>query len=156
MALVRWAPEREIDRFRREIDKIFEDFFSPGRFPSLFGRVTRELEDFGTFPAIDVYDDKENIVVKAEVPGLKKDDIEIQIKGRDLVIKGEKKKEEEIKDENYYYAERIYGTFSRVIRLPVDVKTDEVKAKFKNGILEIVLPKVEEAKPKEIKVEVEE
>jgi len=153
MALVRWAPERELDRFRREIDKIFEDFFTPGRFPTLFGR-TRE-EEFSTFPALDVYDDKDNVMVKAEVPGLKKDDIEIQIKGRDLVIKGERKKEEEVKDENYYYAERVYGAFSRVVRLPVDVKADQVKAKFKNGVLEIVLPKVEEAKPKEIKVEVE-
>ncbi len=153
MALVRWAPDRELDRFKREIDKIFEDFFTPGRFPTLFGRAREE--EYSTFPAVDVYDDKDNVMVKAEVPGLRKDDIEIQIKGRDLVIKGEKKKEEEIKDENYYYAERVYGAFSRVVRLPVDVKADQVKAKFKNGILEIVLPKVEEAKPKEIKVEVE-
>ncbi len=153
MALVRWAPERELDRFRREIDKIFEDFFTRGRFPTLFGRIREE--EFSTFPALDVYDDKDNVMVKAEVPGLKKDDIEIQIKGRDLVIKGERDKEEEVKDENYYYAERVYGAFSRVVRLPVDVKADQVKAKFKNGVLEIVLPKVEEAKPKEIKVEVE-
>ncbi len=153
MALVRWAPEREIDRLRREIGRMFEDFFSPGRFPTLFGRLREE--EFPAYPAIDVYDDKDNIVVKAEVPGLKREDIEIQIKGRDLLIKGEKKKEEEVKDENYYYAERVYGAFSRTVRLPVDVKSDEVKAKFRNGILEIVLPKVEEAKPKEIKVEVE-
>jgi len=154
MALIRWAPERELERFRREIDRLFEDFFSGVRFPSLFKRV-RELEEFPTYPAIDMYDDKDNVVVKAEVPGLSKDDIEIQIKGRDLIIKGEKKKEEEIKEDNYYYAERSYGSFSRVIRLPIDIKPDKVKAKFKNGVLEIILPKVEEAKPKEIKVEVE-
>lgn len=155
MALIRWAPERELDRFRREIDRLFEEFFSGARFPSLFGKAARELEGFPAYPAIDMYDDRENVVVKAEVPGLGKDDIEIQIKGRDLVIKGEKKGEEEIKKDNYYYAERAYGSFSRVITLPVDIKSDKVKARFKSGILEVTLPKVEEAKPKEIKVEVE-
>jgi HSP20 family protein len=153
MALVRWTPGREMERFKREVDKMFEDFFSGSRFPSLFRRAGEE--GIGTFPAVDLYDAKDNIVVKAEIPGLKKEDIDIQVKGRDLIIKGEKKKEEEVKEEDYYYAERVYGSFSRVVHLPVDIKADRVKAKFKSGVLEVTLPKVEEAKPKEIKIEVE-
>ncbi len=149
MALMRWLPGRELDRFRREIDRMFDEFFSEERFPALFGQ-----EGFA-FPAIDVYDDGDKIVVKAELPGVNKDDIEIVVKDNELVIKGEKKKEEEVKEENYYYSERSFGRFVRSIRLPVEIKADEVKARFKNGILEIELPKVEEARPKEIKVQVE-
>jgi HSP20 family protein len=150
MALMRWSPEREIDRFRREIERMFDEFFSEERFPALF-RTERVI----TFPALDVYDEGDKIVVKAELPGLTKDDVEIIVRDRELIIKGEKKKEEEIKEENYYYSERSFGKFSRTIRLPTDIKLDEVKAKFRNGVLEIELPKVEEARPKEIKVEVE-
>jgi len=150
MALMRWSPEREIDRFRREIERMFDEFFSEERFPALF-RTERVIK----FPALDVYDEGDKIVVKAELPGLTKDDVEIIVRDRELIIKGEKKKEEEIKEENYYYSERSFGKFSRTIRLPTDIKLDEVKAKFRNGVLEIELPKVEEARPKEIKVEVE-
>ena len=152
MAIMRWTPEREIDRFRREIERIFDEFFTEERFPALFRVPTGDIV---AFPPIDVYDEGDKIVVKAELPGLTKDDVEITVKDRELVIRGEKRKEEEVKEENYYYSERSFGKFVRTIRLPVDIKTEEVKAKFKNGILEIELPKVEEAKPKEIKVEVE-
>ncbi len=149
MALVRWLPGRELDRFRREIDRMFDEFFSEERFPALFG--TQDL----VFPAIDVYDDGDKIVVKAELPGVNKEDIELVVKDNELIIKGEKKKEEEVKEDNYYYSERTFGKFVRSIRLPVEIKADEVKARFKNGILEIELPKIEEARPKEIKIEVE-
>ncbi len=150
MALMRWTPGRELDRFRREIDRIFDEFFSEERFPALFGAQEGFL-----FPALDVYDEGDKIVVKAELPGVDKNDLEIVVKDNELIIKGEKKKEEEVKEENYYYSERTFGKFVRSIRLPVEIKADEVKARFKNGVLEIELPKVEEARPKEIKVQVE-
>ncbi len=149
MALMRWFPGREIDRFRREIDRIFDEFFSSERFPAL------GVQEGVGFPLLDVYDAGDKIVVKAELPGVDKDDIELVVKDNELIIKGEKKKEEEIKEDNYYYSERSFGSFVRSIRLPVEIKADEVKAKFKNGVLEIELPKVEEARPKEIKIEVE-
>jgi HSP20 family protein len=106
-------------------------------------------------PTVDVYEEKDDIVVKAELPGMDKDNIEVNLTDRTLTIKGEKKKEEEMKEENYYRSERSYGSFLRTLELPKDVHADKVKATFKNGILEVRMPKTEEAKAKEIKVKVE-
>jgi HSP20 family protein len=149
MALIKWSSPKEIERW-------FEEFFEEPfprmwrRFPSL--KRLRELE--GISPAVDMYDKKDEIVVKAEVPGVEKENISISLTDNTLTIKGEIKKEEEVKEEDYYYAERSYGSFSRTLTLPAKVQADKVKASFKNGVLEIHLPKAEEAKPKEIKVEV--
>ena len=106
-------------------------------------------------PVVDVFEDKNDIVVKAELPGLDKDNIEVNLTDNTLTIKGEKKKEEEVKEENYYRCERAYGSFVRSVELPKAVHADKVKASFKNGILEVRVPKTEEAKAKEIKVKVE-
>ena len=106
-------------------------------------------------PTVDVYEEKDDIVVKAELPGMDKDNIEVNLTDHTLTIKGEKKKEEEVKEENYYRSERSYGSFLRTLELPKDVHADKVKASFKNGILEVRIPKTEEAKAKEIKVKVE-
>ena len=93
--------------------------------------------------------------MKAELPGIDKENIEVNLTDHTLTIKGEKKKEEEVKEENYYRCERSYGSFLRSVELPKDVHADKVKASFKNGILEVRVPKTEEAKSKEIKVKVE-
>ena len=106
-------------------------------------------------PAVDLFEDKNDIVVKAELPGMEKENVEVKLTDHMLTIKGEKKKEEEIKEENYYRSERSYGSFIRTLELPADVHADKVKASFKNGVLEVRLPKTEEAKSKEIKVKVE-
>jgi len=106
-------------------------------------------------PAVDVFEEKDDIVVKAELPGIEKDNIEVNLTDHHLTIKGEKKKEEEVKDERYYRSERSYGSFMRTVELPKDVHADKVKASFKNGILEVRLPKTEDAKAKEIKVRVD-
>ncbi len=106
-------------------------------------------------PTVDLFEEKEDVVVKAEIPGMDKDNIEVNLTDHTLTIKGEKKKEEEVKEENYYRSERSYGSFFRTIELPKDVHTDKVKATFKNGVLEVRMPKTEEAKAKEIKVKVE-
>jgi HSP20 family protein len=94
-------------------------------------------------------------VVTAELPGIDKDNISVNLTDHTLTIKGEKKKEEEIKEENYYRSERSYGSFLRTLELPRDVHADKVKASFKNGVLEVRLPKTEEAKAKEVKVKVD-
>ena len=106
-------------------------------------------------PAVDLYEEKGDIVVKAELPGMEKSEIEVNLTDHHLTIKGEKKKEEEVKEENYYRSERSYGSFVRSLELPADVRGDKVTANFKNGILEVRLPKTEEAKAKEIKVKID-
>lgn len=105
-------------------------------------------------PAVDLYEEKDDLVLKAEIPGLNKDEIDVTVSGSTLTIKGEKKKEEEIKEKDYYRCERSFGAFSRVIELPVDIKTDGVKATFKNGLLEVRMPKTEEAKNNVVHVKV--
>ena len=106
------------------------------------------------FPAVDVYEDKERLVIKAELPGLKQNEIDVSVEADVLTIKGEKKKETEVKEKNYYHLERAYGSFERRFNLPVNVDASKIKATYKDGILELALPKKEEAKPKQIKVDV--
>jgi HSP20 family protein len=150
MALMKWTPPKELERW---FEDFFEEPFLPRmwrKFPRL--RRLRELEEIS--PSVDMFDKKDEIVVKAEVPGVEKENINISISNNTLTIKGEMKKEEEVKEEDYYYAERSYGSFSRTLNLPAKVKADKVKASFINGVLEIHLPKAEESKPKEVKIEV--
>lgn len=141
--------------WEREIDRFFEDFQHLFRWPRLWGRrrwPSAEME-IG-MPAVDVYEKDDEVVVKAEIPGMSKDDIEVNLTDTTLTIKGEKRKEEEVKQEDYYSCERSFGSFSRTIDLPATVKSEQAKATFKDGILEVRLPKTEEAKRKTIKVEV--
>lgn len=106
-------------------------------------------------PSVDIFEDGSDVVVKAELPGIKKEDIDITLTDNTIMIAGEKKREEEIKKKNYYRWESSYGSFNRTFSLPAEVKLDKVKSTFKDGVLEIKLPKTEEAKKKEIKVKVE-
>ncbi len=137
------------------MDRMMDDFFGRRRRPWWPQRWLRAEEAEVTAPAIDLYEDKDDIVVKAELPGMDKDDVEVNLLDHLLTIKGEKKKEEEIKEQNYYRCERSYGSFLRTVELPKDVHSDKVRASFKSGVLEVRLPKTEEAKTKEIKVRVE-
>lgn len=154
-AVTPWRPFMEPTRWESEMDRMMEDFFGRNRrpwWPSLWSRDTgREL----IAPAVDIYEEKDDIVVKAELPGMTKEDIEVDISDSHLTLKGEKKKEEKIEEEGYFACERSYGAFHRSVELPKDVQADKVKASFKNGILEIKLPKTEEAKTKEIKVKID-
>lgn len=150
MTLKRFTPRKNVERFLHDIfdDTVSSDMLA--RFPSL-----RAFKEFGmTSPALDMYDNKNEIVVKAEVPGVDKKNINISISDNMLTIKGEMKKEEETKEEDYYYSERTYGSFMRVLNLPAKVNDKKIKASFKDGILEIHMPKAAESKPKDIKVEV--
>lgn len=152
MAIKKWRREEDpfglLKSFRDEMDRLFEDFFTPWRRRSLL-----PTEAVWT-PELDVYEDENEVVVTADVPGLKPEEIDISISGNTLTIRGEKKREEEKKGKNYYRLERSHGSFSRSVELPVSVDTKKISATYKNGVLEVTLPKVEEAKPKKVKIEV--
>jgi HSP20 family protein len=141
-----------------DVERMFEDWFedfSSRSFPRLWRPNFARLRSISLeAPALDVYEHKDDLIVKAEIPGLTKDEIDITIDGNTLTIKGEKKKEEEVKEEDYYRCERTYGAFSRSVELPMAVQTDKVNASIKNGVLEIRLPKTEEAKKNVVKVKV--
>lgn len=151
MSIVKWSPMKELESMRRDIERLFEEFFEPA---PRRRRLWSRLEPGVVVPNVDMYDRKNEIVVKAELPGIEKENIDLKITENNLTIKGELKKEEEVKEEDYYSRERTYGSFTRTIALPTEVDSSKAKATFKNGILEIILPKKEEAKPKEIKIEV--
>ena len=140
--LTRWEPMSEIMSLREAMNQLFNDSF------------TRPVSISGVSagPAIDLYQDSDNVVVKAALPGLKSDDVEITVTADVLSLRGEYKQENEQKDATYHIREQRYGSFERAIRLPVDVQTDKAKADFEDGILTITLPKAEAVKPKMISI----
>ena len=141
----------------RWFDRMVEDFWRRP-FPTLLRPERWWPAETGTMmrmPAVDVYEEKDDVVIKAEIPGLSKEDISVQVIGSTLMIKGEKKREEEVKEDDYYRCERSFGSFTRAVALPSDVKADQVKASFKNGVLEVRMPKTEEAKKKAITVKID-
>jgi HSP20 family protein len=152
MSIVKWSPMKELDEMRKDMERLFEEFFEPTRRRRRWWPKTSEAAV--VVPNIEMYDRKTDIVVKAEIPGIEKNDIDLTITKESITLKGEIKRDEEVKEEDYYAAERSYGSFLRTIALPIEVDSEKAKASFKNGILEIILPKREEAKPKEIKIEV--
>jgi HSP20 family protein len=134
------------DRFRREFDDLVDRFF--GKEPFLTGAL-------GTFsPAIDISETDENYLVKGEIPGIDPEDLEINLTGDVLTIKGEKKEETEEKDESMYRKERRFGTFKRVFTIPCEIQEDKIEAKFENGLLSLTLPKAEDGKKKSIQIDV--
>ena len=140
------APFRDFERMRSEMDRLWDSFFEKG--------TLRGEEGGEWLPSLDVAETKNEIVVKAEVPGLEPKDIDISLSDGLLTIKGEKKQEREEKEENYHLVERSYGSFARSIRLPNEVQSDKINASYKNGVLKVVLPKSEGAKKKEVKIKV--
>jgi HSP20 family protein len=142
-------PFQTVEKMREGMSRMFDLAF-----PSFSGRTTGLLEGMWS-PAVDLYDTKDQIIVKADLPGMKKEDIEVSIHENTLILKGEKKNEMEKKEEDYVRTERFYGSFHRSFTLPSPVDVSQVKASYKNGVLEVLLPKKEEAKPKQINVNVE-
>jgi len=141
------APFREFERMRKEMDRFWDSFFE---------RRPARIEEEGEFlPALDLAETENELVVKCEIPGLEPKNIDISLSDGMLTIKGEKKQEREEKQADYHLVERSYGSFTRSIRLPKEVKSDKISASYKNGILKINLPKSEEAKKKEIKIKVD-
>ena len=142
--LVRWEPFGGLTSLRQAMDRLFEDsFVRPSRlWPELVGEE----------PALNVYQTDKDVVVKASLPGIKPEEVDISVTGDVLTIKGEHKEEEEEKKVDYFHKEHRYGAFRRSMTLPVSVKAEKADATFENGILTITLPKTEEVKPKQIKV----
>ena len=135
------SPFGELERMRRQMDRLFEDAMSTNRLPQA-----------GVFPLLNLTEDKDQYHVRAELPGVKADDLDIQVTGRNLSISGERKIATEDESAKYHRREREAGTFSRMIGFPGEVDTGKVEAKLENGILTIVVPKAEIAKPKQITV----
>jgi HSP20 family protein len=142
--LVRWDPVRDMVSLREAMDRLFEDSFVRPRGVSTTEGAARL--------ALDVFEDDEEITVKASIAGVKPEDIDISVTGDVLTIKGETKAEEERQEGNYHLRERRFGAFYRAINLPTLVKADKAEAEFENGILTLTLPKVEEVKPKAIQI----
>jgi HSP20 family protein len=149
MAIERWQPFSELMSLRQAMDKLFEDSFV---------RPSRALAPLGeaSVPALDIYQTPNEVVVKATLPGLKPEDVRIDITGETLTIKGETKAEQEIKREDYLYQERRYGSFSRSVVLPGGLETDKAEAMMEDGVLTLTIPKAEEVKPQAIKVKAKE
>jgi HSP20 family protein len=144
--LTRWEPAREMMTLREAMDRLFDDAFT--RPFSLM----REGGSNWSSPAIDMYQTNNDVVVKAALPGIKADEVQINVTGDILTIQGETKQEEEKKDRSWHIREHHWGAFERSIRLPTNVISDKAKADFDNGVLTITLPKSEEVKPKTITV----
>ena len=146
MDLVPWRALGDLSPFRTDMDRLWNRFMgetSPG------GAFTAEW-----LPSVDISETQNDFVVKAELPGMDAEDVNVSISGDILTIKGEKNKEEEEKDEHYHYMERYYGSFQRSFQLPSGVQGDNVEASFEKGVLKVTLPKVAEAQKKEVKVKV--
>ena len=141
-----WPGFGRLTNLRDEIDRLFEAPLSE------LARTSQLLS--GWTRALDVFEDKDNIYVRAELPGMRKEEIEVSLHNGGLSISGERKSEEKYKDAEVYRGERFFGRFQRSVTLPTPVAADKVKAQYKDGILTVTLPKTEEAKPKHIDVNV--
>jgi HSP20 family protein len=146
MSIIRWEPFDEMMSMRESMDRLFEDFFS---------RRPRSAAPLVWQPAVEIFETESEVVVKAELPGIDPKNVSVTMTAEGLTIKGEAKAEHEDKGRNYYRRELRYGAFARTIPLPTEVKSDETKATFRHGILEVKVPKAERLRPKAVKVEVE-
>ncbi len=145
MLLTRWEPFRNLPAVPKslfpDIDKLFNGFWDE-----------RVLEPRAWTPRVDIYEDADKVVLKAELPGIEPKDVDIHIDENTLYLKGERKIDSEVNEENLHRVERAYGTFARTFTLPTSVESEKVSAEYKDGVLKVTLPKREESKPKQIKV----
>lgn len=145
-----YRPSTWLSPFDR-MEDMFEDFFRrPFR-----SRLPRLFEGIEPTPSVDIYEEGDNIILKSEMPGISKDNVEINLTDDTITISGEKKKEEKVEEKDYYRLERSFGSFKRSFSLPAEVQPDKAKAVFKDGVLQVTIPKSEEAKKKEKKLKIE-
>ena len=145
MKLVRWEPfGRDFMTLANRFNRAFEQHL---------GDDDRESVSLWR-PAVDIFEEKDNVVIKAELPGMNKDDIDLRVENNVLTLTGQRKREKEVTEDGYFRSERAYGTFSRSFTLPTTVDVSKIEASYKDGVLSVNLPKAEEAKPKQIDVKV--
>jgi HSP20 family protein len=145
MAVVRWDPFRDLNMLQDRMNRLFDDA----------GRTWATDEPAATTtwsPAVDIFETEGEIVVKAELPGMERKDIALNLENNVLTVRGERRFAKETKDDNYHRIERSYGTFSRSFSIPATVEEEKIRADYKDGVLKIVLPKKEQAKPKQIRI----
>jgi HSP20 family protein len=149
MAVVRWEPFRDLLTLQERMNRMFDDSYR--------GRGASE-DDWalgGSWaPAVDIYEHEGNIVLTAELPGVDPKDVDVRVENNVLTLRGERKWNNDVQRESYHRVERAYGSFTRSFTLPNVVDTEKIKADFKEGMLKMVLPKREEAKPKQISINV--
>jgi HSP20 family protein len=148
MAIVRWDPTRDLDTLQGDVNRLFDSFF--GRREGSVGN------DYGSrrwIPAMDLVETDEHLVLRADLPGVDRDNVEIEVKDGVLTISGERRAEHEDKREGFHRVERSFGRFSRALELPQGIAADSVQARFERGVLELRMPKPEERKPTRIEIE---
>ncbi len=143
MALVRWEPGREVDSLQSEVNRVFDAFFGGSATPT---RARRWV------PPMDLVETEDHLVLRADLPGMKREDVEIEIKDGALTIAGERTAEHEQKTEGYYRVERASGRFARSLTLPEGTEPEGIDAQFENGVLEVRIPKPAQRKPHRIEI----
>jgi len=147
MAVVKWDPFRDLISIQDRMNKLFEQTISRSR-------ADEGITASTWTPSVDIYETPETIVMKAELPGLGREDIDIQIRDNTLTLRGERRFAKDVHEENYLRIERAYGSFQRSFTLPTTIQQEKIRAVFKDGVLELTLPKAEGSKPKKIAIEV--
>lgn len=143
MSIIRWNPHRDMVNFKRQFDRLFSDWDDEAPTRQSFFK-----------PAVDIFENEDSLVMNMELPGVNKEDVKVDLDNNLLTISGERKFDSEVKEENYHRIERAYGQFQRSFTLSNKVDGEKIKAKYNNGVLEVVLPKKEEAKPRQINIDV--
>jgi HSP20 family protein len=142
MKLVRWDPLQELVAMSHRLNRTINDPYTP-----------RTEDSFGAWvPPVDIYERQDHLVIRVEVPGVQKEDMDVRIENGVLTLHGERKEEKEVKEENAHLMERVYGRFTRSFSLPTTVDAAKVTATYRDGVLEVTVPKVETAKPKKVEI----
>jgi HSP20 family protein len=150
MAIIRWEPFRDLVSLQERMNRMFDESFrGAGR-----GAAEEDWVGGAWAPAVDIYEQDGNIVLKAELPGIDPKDVDVRVENNILTLRGERKLDTEVKRESYHRVERSYGTFIRSFTLPNMIDTEKIKAEYKDGVLRMILPKKDEAKPKQISINV--
>jgi len=148
MALTRWDPFRDLVSLQERMNRLFEDSLSRSK------TTDQEMAMGAWTPAVDIFETAEEVVLKADLPGVEEKDIDVRIENSTLTLRGERKFMKETKEEDYHRIERSYGVFSRSFQLPGSIDQTKISATHKEGVLEVHLPKREDTRPKQIKVDV--
>ncbi|HXW56873.1 MAG TPA: Hsp20/alpha crystallin family protein [Candidatus Cybelea sp.] len=144
-SITRWDPFRNLTTLQDQVNRLFEGSF----------KGSAEASSLATWaPAVDIYETENELVIKADLPEVAEKDIDVQVENNMLTIRGERKLEESVKEDNYLRVERTYGSFSRSFSLPNTVNAEAIQANYKNGVLKVELPKRAESKPKQVKINV--